>query len=660
MTGSFSRFALLSLTSLSLAGAMALPANAGFELVPAKTPAPAQQAAPQLEAAPPADVPVGPVANEPLSPLPPMVTEAELKAMQPKAQTQVLEAQVQDAAEAAPAPGGMKTLKILDESAEKPVTAAPVVSAAPAQAPVPAAQPMIPAAAPQTLLVPTPPVNQAQKVELPPLEVPPSVQVEASAPVSAPQVAPAPAVENAAGPQVILPEDAPVTAAEAAQAVSSQPQPLLTPQISAQEGNPDKIILSDDAPASTPLAKEEILAADQPENAAPDAPQNLMPAAEQKSLQQMPAPEAAPVIVPASVAPAIVPATRAVIAGFGKDMPLALALSQVVPSEYAYSFGGGVNPGTRVSWEGDRPWDIVLQDMLAAADMKAYYNQNVIVIRSASTPDKFSEAQLPLDAADKMNAQEPAAGDATTLKADQANEASKQAPVMLENKDAAAVAPIATKRIIVSDPGEEPSLQPMQQSAIEAAPEADAKSAQDQPQVIDFTADAPKPAGEESKAEDSLSAVDAVSPEQSPSKKLPQWLALKGESLKSVLNRWSEKYGFQVIWEAGHDYVLAKDVAVNNDIQTALETLFQSSLNVNAQTAKIDVENQEGADAASASAEVNLKSAEGYESVPVIRFIGQRRDKGSFSAIIIQDPEMKQAPAESKDAENNSDQPLKG
>lgn len=58
-----------------------------------------------------------------------------------------------------------------------------------------------------------------------------------------------------------------------------------------------------------------------------------------------------------------VPESFAVVEGFGKEMPLALALSQIVPAEYAYAFGEGVNPGMRVSWNGGAPWN----DVLAAA-----------------------------------------------------------------------------------------------------------------------------------------------------------------------------------------------------------------------------------------------------------------------------------------------------
>ncbi len=71
-----------------------------------------------------------------------------------------------------------------------------------------------------------------------------------------------------------------------------------------------------------------------------------------------------------------------IIEGFGKDMPIALALGQIVPPEYAYSFGDNVNPGARISWEGGKSWDEVLNDALAPLDMEASIHDKKIVIKN--------------------------------------------------------------------------------------------------------------------------------------------------------------------------------------------------------------------------------------------------------------------------------------
>lgn len=71
------------------------------------------------------------------------------------------------------------------------------------------------------------------------------------------------------------------------------------------------------------------------------------------------------------------------ISGFGKDMPLALALRQIVPPEYQYAFADGVNPGTRISWQGGRPWDEVLSAALSPAGYTPSIREGRVTIRVA-------------------------------------------------------------------------------------------------------------------------------------------------------------------------------------------------------------------------------------------------------------------------------------
>lgn len=66
--------------------------------------------------------------------------------------------------------------------------------------------------------------------------------------------------------------------------------------------------------------------------------------------------------------------------GFGRDLPLALALSQVIPSEFSPSYAEGVDTGVSVSWEGGKPWNEVLNEMLRPANLTASVNGNVVTI----------------------------------------------------------------------------------------------------------------------------------------------------------------------------------------------------------------------------------------------------------------------------------------
>ena len=83
----------------------------------------------------------------------------------------------------------------------------------------------------------------------------------------------------------------------------------------------------------------------------------------------------APITTPA-------PASRfGSVEGFGNDIPLAMAMQQIVPSDYAYYFGEGVSPSTPVSWNGGKPWNMVVADMIAPAGMRLDVQGNVISIK---------------------------------------------------------------------------------------------------------------------------------------------------------------------------------------------------------------------------------------------------------------------------------------
>lgn len=76
--------------------------------------------------------------------------------------------------------------------------------------------------------------------------------------------------------------------------------------------------------------------------------------------------------------------TFAVAEGFGSDIPLALALGQIVPPSFAYSFGDGVNPGKRVSWEGGKPWNEVLADVLQPLGLTFEIDGQRLLLRAAA------------------------------------------------------------------------------------------------------------------------------------------------------------------------------------------------------------------------------------------------------------------------------------
>lgn len=69
--------------------------------------------------------------------------------------------------------------------------------------------------------------------------------------------------------------------------------------------------------------------------------------------------------------------------GFGRDLPLALALSQVIPDGFTHSYAANVDPGMTVSWEGGKPWNQVLNEMLAQKGLSASIIGNQVTIQSS-------------------------------------------------------------------------------------------------------------------------------------------------------------------------------------------------------------------------------------------------------------------------------------
>ena len=172
-------------------------------------------------------------------------------------------------------------------------------------------------------------------------------------------------------PQVKLEAEKPAVAAAPAPAM---PQPITPPAV-AEAKTP-----------RAPVVEARISRADSmPRPATPEGslPKAAMKASAQKTEEQ-PQPQQVAAVAPAPAAPASGEFTEAV--GFGRDLPLALALSQVVPPEYSYAFGADVNVGSTVSWQGGKPWNQVMDDMLASQGLRAVIAGNKITIIKSGQP----------------------------------------------------------------------------------------------------------------------------------------------------------------------------------------------------------------------------------------------------------------------------------
>lgn len=100
-------------------------------------------------------------------------------------------------------------------------------------------------------------------------------------------------------------------------------------------------------------------------------------------------------MAPQRAKPLVAPKANAVVAvdenapvqGFGRSVPLVIALQQIVPPNYRYSFGAGVTAGTRVDWTGGKPWKDVVADVARRNQMNVEIVSNVIALRREQAAD---------------------------------------------------------------------------------------------------------------------------------------------------------------------------------------------------------------------------------------------------------------------------------
>ena len=97
--------------------------------------------------------------------------------------------------------------------------------------------------------------------------------------------------------------------------------------------------------------------------------------------------------------------------GFGKDIPLVMAMDQILPEGYQPVFDANVNMGERISWKGDGSWRNTLQRALSENNLAArIQGQNVYIAAGSGNAPMSAPAYRPesADAGDDTNAMERA------------------------------------------------------------------------------------------------------------------------------------------------------------------------------------------------------------------------------------------------------------
>lgn len=370
--------------------------------------------------------------------------------------------------------------------------------------------------------------------------------------------------------------------------------------------------------ARTNTMEGRVIRAERPDYAAP-----YYAAPAPGGTRTLPAPAvAAPTVAP--VAQEVLrPVTRAlaqdgrhfaVTEGFGSDVPLALALQQIVPADYSYGFATGVNPAIRISWDGGQPWNEVLQGALDAHDLAADITGQAVIIRTGrpltvpvaravsaapvvpAAPQRAPvHTPLPLDAEQALGAPvsvlPPAGADSGAVAGDSTTAGPMTGSAVMDDS--------VTENAVTGGSLEDGQSYPRRDRA--AARERMMNDAAFRVRGAEPAAHDPEAARQDTAIGDDLtrpptvSFVDEAAPmplmtgpargrtsymqltglEDGGGAKMDPyeiryWQAAPGESLRAVMQKWASDAGVQLFWAQGPDYSLPAAVQMHGTFQGAV------------------------------------------------------------------------------------------
>lgn len=302
--------------------------------------------------------------------------------------------------------------------------------------------------------------------------------------------------------------------------------------------------------------------------------------------------------------------------GFGTDIPLALAMGQIVPSTFSYSFASNVAPGLKISWNGGKPWNQVLNESLAPHGLQAKIVGTAVIVRTVSGGASALDetARLPDHAMSDFSAQsqealmrekatteavaEPAGTQVSLRGEGTADNYPRRSPQKKnfrgsiftpdEKKGNSAPPPPAMEvdHAVIIENEVRGSAMPPRDADVAAAFEPAAPASM----LRAIPAAAPTPLTTTQKISYADEAViDRASVlterdvpgvvENNSSKTLDPfevsfWRAEANENLQDVLKSWSETAGVEVLWDSGYDYKLPAAISLHGTFPDAVSKVF--------------------------------------------------------------------------------------
>lgn len=233
-----------------------------------------------------------------------------------------------------------------------------------------------------------------------------------------------------------------------------------------------------------------------------------------------------------------------ILSGFGSDIPLLIAMQQVVPAGYNVSLGENVNPDLSVSWRGGKGWKVVLQDMVSSVGLGFHLEDHAVTVGNFSGDGK-AVASL--------------ASVAPVIKQALPYGASNRVDMIPLDMIAAAKVPqeISVQPVPVPVPVKwEQAPTPVDHTPVNLAALPPALA------VVPVSASVAMP-------------VSAIAADLNPLLIGPSWLAVRGSTLREVLTDWTKRQGIELYWSIDYDYRLNDSATYSGNFEDAVSQLLE-------------------------------------------------------------------------------------
>ncbi len=230
-----------------------------------------------------------------------------------------------------------------------------------------------------------------------------------------------------------------------------------------------------------------------------------------------------PVVIQGSPMP---PAAAGIVEGFADQVPLTIALQEVLPQGFGYALGDGVNPGQFVSWRGGRPWQTVLTEMLGPAGLAYQIHDRLVTVSNPHAAPMVVSGAPPV--------------------------APLAAPPVAQNY---VPAPPPSQPLFIQDTGAVPPYQPGMAMAAQPYP----------PMMMQPHAMPPQA---------SFMGAHPLQIETPPLFRAQTWEARPGQTLRTTLQEWCARTGTELNWQAEFDYPVMASMNMTGSFEDAVRTLL--------------------------------------------------------------------------------------